>query len=177
MRNYQTLLRRLALMSFIVLTVAMVQGCTHGQNPWTAGRMTTTTPSVKKAPDSQPAIWPVEDSKRHISSGYGVKRGRHIHKGIDIIATKGSPVRATAPGKIVFSACSGAYGQMVVIDHGDGMSTAYAHLAKRYADVGQTVGRGEIIAEVGATGNASTPHLHYEVRKAAQPINPLPYLP
>lgn len=131
-----------------------------------------------KMPENHPSIWPVEHAQSYVSSEYGVRRGRsRRHKGIDIVAPPGTPVRSAASGSVVSSTSSGAYGQIIVIEHGNGLSSAYSHLSKRHALVGQEVRRGEIIGEVGNSGNATTNHLHYEVRRNGTPVNPRNYLP
>lgn len=124
--------------------------------------------------------WPVEHDSLYISSGFGQRgsaggRGR-FHAGVDIIVPRGTPVHATGPGKVIFSGVMRGYGEIVVIDHGNKVSTAYAHLDQRMARVGQQVRQGEQIGTVGRTGNATTDHLHYEVRVDGRPINPDPYL-
>ena len=113
----------------------------------------------------------------YVTSTFGGKRKGHYHKGIDMVTAKGTPVRTAANGTVTFAGRDGAYGNVMIVDHGNGMSTYYAHLDKEYAKEGQDVKRGEIIGSVGSTGNATTPHLHYEVRKAEKPVNPVSYLP
>ncbi len=158
------------------VVMMMGSGCVHGRAPW-ASSPGTIQSATHEQPRHLPCIWPVDNEDRYISSGYGVKRRRHTHKGADIIAPKGAPVRATADGVVTESGYNGAYGQVLVVEHDGGYSTYYAHLAKRYMKPGQRVGRGEIIAEVGSTGNATCTHLHYEVRKNGAPVNPKSYLP
>lgn len=125
-----------------------------------------------------PSIWPLGPDWRQISSPFGVKRGRsRAHKGIDILAPKGSPVTATADGEVIFSGYSGRYGRMVVLQHAGGRQTAYAHLDACTVSTGKKVRQGEVIGRVGRTGNATTTHLHYEVREKGQPVNPARFLP
>jgi LysM repeat protein len=122
-------------------------------------------------------IWPVPGK---ISSYYGMRRGRP-HEGIDIPAPRGTPIRAAANGLIVASSGSlkgySGYGRVIIIDHGKGIWTLYAHNSKNRVNSGSCIRAGEIIGEVGATGNATGDHLHFEVRKNGRPINPLNYLP
>jgi murein DD-endopeptidase MepM/ murein hydrolase activator NlpD len=123
--------------------------------------------------------WPVEgDCVRGFSSLWP-----NVHKGTDIAAPKGTPIRAARGGKVLASERRPAYGNVVVIDHGDGFSTVYAHNSESLVKVGSRVTRGETIARVGETGNASGPHLHFELRykaktgNEAKAIDPKPYLP
>jgi murein DD-endopeptidase MepM/ murein hydrolase activator NlpD len=113
----------------------------------------------------------------YITSTFGGRRKGHYHKGVDMVTAKGTPVRSAANGRVTYASRDGNYGNVMVVDHGNGMSTYYAHLDKEFAKEGQEVKRGEIIGAVGSTGNASTPHLHFEVRKNDLPVNPQAYLP
>jgi murein DD-endopeptidase MepM/ murein hydrolase activator NlpD len=99
-----------------------------------------------------------------------------MHQGIDLAAPKGTPVSATAAGKVVFAGRSGRFGRLVVIDHGGAYETRYAHLKKIKADAGERVERGEVIGTVGRSGNATGYHLHYEVRREGVPVDPRPFL-
>lgn len=99
------------------------------------------------------------------------------HNGIDIAAPKGTPVVATANGSVAFSGWEGRYGKIVKIDHGNGIQTCYAHLHRRKVRRGKRVKRGKVVGKVGQTGNATGPHVHYEVRVNGRPTNPRPYLP
>lgn len=119
-----------------------------------------------------PSCSPVEGK---ISSHFGKRWGR-IHKGIDIDTYSGSLIRATASGIIVFSGSKKGYGNCVIINHLNGYSTFYAHNSKNLVKVNERVKKGEVIATVGETGNATGSHLHYEVRKNNIPVNPINYL-
>jgi hypothetical protein len=99
-----------------------------------------------------------------------------FHKGVDLEANYGEPVRASAAGTVVAAVWDGGYGMKVDIDHGNGYHTWYAHLSHIGVSVGQRVYKGEEIALVGATGFATGPHLHYQVMLDGQAINPAPYL-
>jgi len=92
-------------------------------------------------------------------------------------APKGSPVHATAAGVVRFSGRAGNYGRMIVIDHGGGYETAYAHLSRSRVNEGTGVRPGQVIGAVGDTGNATAPHLHYEVRRYGEAVDPIHYLP
>lgn len=125
-----------------------------------------------------PSRWPV-DNEHEVLSPFGRrgKRGKHFHQGYDIRAAMRTPVKATADGLVVEQDSGGAYGKRIVIDHGGGYSSTYAHLDQPLVKVGQVVKGGEEIALSGQSGNATTPHVHYEVHRNGSPINPGPYLP
>jgi murein DD-endopeptidase MepM/ murein hydrolase activator NlpD len=116
--------------------------------------------------------WPVSGGK--ISSGFGV-RGASFHEGIDIRAPMGTVIKAAAAGRVVYSGSMPGYGQTLVIYHGDGYSTVYAHQRSNLRRVGDIVKQGDAVAEVGMSGKTSGPHLHFEVRRRGQPVNPLSY--
>jgi murein DD-endopeptidase MepM/ murein hydrolase activator NlpD len=99
-----------------------------------------------------------------------------MHTGIDISAHSGTPIKAAAGGEVVFAGWWGGYGNVVIIDHGGGISTLYAHCSAIYVRKGQSVSQGEVIAAVGSTGLSTGPHLHFEVRKNGKPVDPLGYL-
>jgi murein DD-endopeptidase MepM/ murein hydrolase activator NlpD len=126
-----------------------------------------------------PSIWPVDGK---LESGFGGRRnpfgggGYEFHSGQDIEATWGSPVVSGASGKVTFVGWQNGYGQLVVIDHGGGLTTRYGHLSHIDVTQGETVSRGQFIARVGSTGRSTGPHLHYEVRINDEAVNPLQYL-
>jgi murein DD-endopeptidase MepM/ murein hydrolase activator NlpD len=99
-----------------------------------------------------------------------------FHRGIDISAPTGTPVRATADGIVVFSSLERGFGRLVVIDHGSGMQTYYAHLHRFNVYAGQEVRRGDEIGLVGSSGRTTAPHLHYEVHLGGNAVNPAPFL-
>ena len=109
-----------------------------------------------------------------ITSRYGVNESirDHTHKGIDIAATRGTPILATAAGKVTFAGWSSGYGYLVKIDHGNGVETYYGHCSKLYVSTGDTVEAGEEIAAVGSTGNSTGNHLHFEIRLNGNQVNP-----
>jgi septal ring factor EnvC (AmiA/AmiB activator) len=115
-------------------------------------------------------IWPVGGV---VTSGYGWRWGR-MHEGIDIAAPAGSTVVASASGTIIYAGWMGGYGQLVVVDHGGGLATAYAHLSAIYA--GGAVGQGQGIGAVGCTGSCTGNHLHFEVRVSGSAVDPMGYL-
>lgn len=100
-----------------------------------------------------------------------------MHKGIDMEAPSGTSVLATASGRVTFSGRYGAYGNIIIVDHDNGYETAYAHLKQCLAKKGDYVQCGQVIGQVGITGNATAYHLHYEVRLNGAPIDPAPWLP
>jgi murein DD-endopeptidase MepM/ murein hydrolase activator NlpD len=98
-----------------------------------------------------------------------------FHAGIDFGADYGEMIRAAAPGVVIFAGWYGGYGNTVIVDHGNGITSLYAHAEGVYAEEGQTVQRGEPISLVGSTGLSTGPHLHFEVRSNGEPIDPMPY--
>ena len=124
------------------------------------------------APSAAGLIWPVDGI---VVSGFGMRWGR-MHEGIDVTASTGTPVRAAAAGTIIHAGWLGGYGNLVVVDHGNGLATAYAHASAILVVVGQQVGQGEMVSLVGSTGNSSGPHLHFEVRVNGVAVDPLLYL-
>jgi murein DD-endopeptidase MepM/ murein hydrolase activator NlpD len=123
-------------------------------------------------PSAAGLIWPCDGV---VVSGFGMRWGR-LHEGIDISCAYGAPNRAAAAGTVIYSGWLGGYGNLVVIDHGNGLSTAYAHASALLVGVGQSVTQGETVSLVGSTGNSSGPHLHFEVRVNGQAVDPLLYL-
>jgi murein DD-endopeptidase MepM/ murein hydrolase activator NlpD len=100
------------------------------------------------------------------------------HRGIDICAPEGTPVLATRDGKVLYSGNELAgYGNIVIIEHATGLASVYAHNHCNLVRPGQRVRRGQVIAQVGQTGNATTPHCHFEIRRSAKAVDPRPMLP
>jgi murein DD-endopeptidase MepM/ murein hydrolase activator NlpD len=123
-------------------------------------------------PSAAGFVWPVSGT---VVSGFGWRWGR-MHEGIDIAASSGTPIWAAASGTVIHSGWLGGYGNLVVVDHGNGLATAYAHCSAIFVGLGQSVEQGETIALVGSTGNSSGPHLHFEVRVNGSAVDPLLYL-
>jgi murein DD-endopeptidase MepM/ murein hydrolase activator NlpD len=126
-----------------------------------------------------PYVWPVVGK---LESAFGGRRNPfggssyEFHTGQDIDAPWGAPVIAGATGKVSFVGWQNGYGQLVVIDHGGGLTTRYGHLSQIGVSQGATVRRGEFVGKVGSTGRSTGPHLHYEVRINDEPVDPLKYL-
>jgi len=116
-------------------------------------------------------IWPVNGP---ITSGFGWRWGR-MHEGIDIGASCGTPIHAAAAGTVIFSGWMDGYGNFVIIDHGNGLATAYGHQSAIYVS-GGSVSQGQTIGAVGSTGHSTGCHLHFEVRVNGSPVDPLGYL-
>ncbi len=117
--------------------------------------------------------WPV---RGRVSSGFGTRRG-HAHEGIDIPARRGTPIRAAEAGRVIHSGAGlGDYGKVVILKHAGSYKTVYAHNHRNHVRTGEFVEKGDVIAEVGASGNARGPHVHFEVRNGQDPLNPLLFL-
>ncbi len=145
-----------------VLLCTLWQGCVSGDRATVA--------------KSVPSGWPVSTKHAVVTSSFGAPRPRGAHQGIDLAAPKGTAVRATAAGTVVFAGRSGRFGRLVVIDHGAGWETRYAHLRKIDVKAGRVVERGRRVGTVGRSGNASGFHLHYEVRRHDRPLDPRPLM-
>lgn len=127
---------------------------------------------------STPSIWPTEG---YLTSTFGRRQspfgpGTDFHKGIDIANRPGTLIRSPAKGVVTFSGWDGGYGNCVVINHGNNISTRYAHMQNATVKLGQAVNRGDTIGTVGNTGRSTGPHLHYEVRVGGVCVNPLRYI-
>jgi murein DD-endopeptidase MepM/ murein hydrolase activator NlpD len=123
-------------------------------------------------PSAAGFIWPVNGP---VTSGFGIRWGR-MHEGIDIGVGYGTPIHAAASGRVVYAGWMSGYGNLVAIDHGRGVSTAYGHQSSIAVSVGQIVSQGQTIGYVGCTGHCFGPHLHFEVRINGAPVDPLGYL-
>jgi murein DD-endopeptidase MepM/ murein hydrolase activator NlpD len=125
-----------------------------------------------------PSIWPTNG---RLLSSFGARTdpftgGSAFHAGVDISCPTGTQIKVAADGIVRSAQWSGAYGKLVVISHGNGLETYYAHLSSFDVIPGQEVRRGQVIARSGSTGRSSAPHLHYEVRQGGAPVNPYKYL-
>jgi murein DD-endopeptidase MepM/ murein hydrolase activator NlpD len=127
--------------------------------------------SYDSTPSASGLIWPVNGP---VVSGFGMRWGR-MHTGIDIAVPYGTPIHAAASGTVIYSGWMGGYGNFVIVDHGGGMATAYAHQSS-IAVGGGSVSQGQVIGYVGCTGHCFGPHLHFEVRINGSPVDPMGYL-
>jgi murein DD-endopeptidase MepM/ murein hydrolase activator NlpD len=127
--------------------------------------------SYDSTPSASGLIWPVNGP---VVSPFGWRWGR-MHEGIDIAVGYGTPIHAAASGTVIFAGWMGGYGNFVIVDHGGGISTGYAHQSS-IATGGGTVSQGQVIGYVGCTGHCFGPHLHFEVRINGSPVDPLGYL-
>ncbi len=131
-------------------------------------------PHVAEARTPFGFMWP---SRGAITSGFGLRRHpvwgiMHVHTGLDIAAVWGSPVLAASDGRVIYAGWFGGYGKIVVIDHGQGISTLYGHLSQWLVPSGDEVHRGQVIARVGNTGFSTGPHIHFEIRINGTPVDP-----
>jgi murein DD-endopeptidase MepM/ murein hydrolase activator NlpD len=127
--------------------------------------------SYDSTPSASGLIWPVNGP---VVSPFGMRWGR-LHAGIDIGVGYGTPIHAAASGTVIFAGWMGGYGNFVIVDHGGGLSTGYAHQSS-IAVGGGSVSQGQVIGYVGCTGHCFGPHLHFEVRVNGSPVDPLGYL-
>jgi murein DD-endopeptidase MepM/ murein hydrolase activator NlpD len=147
-----------------------VAGLQAASRQLSAQLQATASSSHDGTPSASGLIWPVSGP---VTSGFGWRWGR-MHEGVDIGAPYGASVVASASGTVIHAGWMGGYGNLVVIDHGGGLSTAYAHLSSIVA--GGAVGQGQTIGYIGCTGHCFGAHLHFEVRVNGSPVDPLGYL-
>ncbi|MCB9743266.1 MAG: M23 family metallopeptidase [Alphaproteobacteria bacterium] len=129
-----------------------------------------------------PSIWPVQGEGVTLTSGFGYRRSpinnrRKFHNGVDLSAARGTRVFAAASGVVIASGYNSGYGRQISIDHGYGVETRYAHNSSLFVKEGDWVEAGQVIATVGSTGQATGPHLHFELRVDGEFVDPLEYLP
>lgn len=135
--------------------------------------------SIRKVANALPQGSPAPGQS--ISSRYGARtdpftKRRAVHGGLDFRAKTGVHVHATASGVVIHASRNGGYGNLVEIDHGNGLTTRYAHLSRVSVKVGSRVSRGQVVGKVGSTGRSTGPHLHYEVRRKGRTLNPLTFV-
>ena len=136
-------------------------------------------PGFATGPVSIPSLVPVEGVK--LTSDFGMRwhpvlGGRRAHKGVDLAAPAGTPIRASADGMVERADWFAGYGLFVALEHGGDIETRYGHMSRLNVAAGQRVRKGDVIGYVGSTGRSTGPHLHYEVRIAGEAVNPMPYL-
>ena len=127
---------------------------------------------------TQPSVWPVSGI---LTSAFGGRTDPlsgegAFHTGVDVSVSAGTPVHATADGVVTSAAWNAGYGKLIIVDHGNGLETYYAHLSEFLTVPGQEVRMGQVIGLSGGTGRVTSPHLHYEVRVGGTPVNPYHYL-
>lgn len=139
---------------------------THGHNSGPVLRTSLESPLVRY-------VWPI---RGRVSSYFGKRHG-NFHEGIDIVAPQGTNIQASRSGHVIYAGNKiSGYGNLVIIKHSDAYATVYAHLSKIQVAQGQFVAKGTKIGKVGMTGHATSPHLHFEVRKGQTPTNPMQFL-
>ena len=136
-------------------------------------------PAAAQAVVSVPSRMPLDDTR--LTSDYGMRThpvlgGRRSHNGVDLAAPTGTPIYATADGFVSKAEWFSSYGKYVSIEHGADLQTRFAHMSKIAVKSGERVKKGQLIGYVGSTGRSTGPHLHYEVRIAGKPVNPVPYM-
>ena len=147
-------------------------------NPAALARFWNTPPRVPRGTLVEMS-WPVDGA---VTSVFGwrvapTEKGQRLHEGIDISAEMGTPIKSVADGTVIIVRESPSYGKMLEIDHGSGWQSVYAHCSEILVKPGGSVKRGEVVAKVGQTGDATAPHLHFEVKKDGQQVDPLAVLP
>jgi murein DD-endopeptidase MepM/ murein hydrolase activator NlpD len=141
--------------------------------------MPPTRPRISSSPETPPSslfICPLENPR--VLSPFG-QRGRRFHEGIDLRTGRkaGQPIFAARSGRVIFAAHKRRYGKMALIEHDDGYKTRYAHMNRMHVRQGQLISQGDLVGTVGQTGNASGPHLHFEIITPKNyPVNPAPYI-
>ncbi len=162
---------RTLLLPAVLLFASLLTGCAHHPHQ-------VLSPIHPAVQNNVPSIWPVPKSSARITSRFGeVRSGGRIHKGLDLATPRGTPVVAAAAGVASFTGTQRGYGNIVTVDHCNGLETAYAHLDEITTFCGARLEQGSAVGRVGATGNATGPHLHYEVRRAGEAVDPERYLP
>ena len=177
----------LAFAVFCLLIGGLPFGCAHNERPlripplethWRGDLEEFEEPVEEPEPQfTEGYILPLIHPAPRVSSTFGSsRRGGRVHKGVDLEVPAGTPVVAARCGEVRFSGWHGAYGNIIVVCHGDGYETAYAHLKENQAREGESVHQGQQIGLVGRTGNATANHLHFEIRRDGEPVDPRPRL-
>lgn len=180
LEKYETELKELVSKDDAIakLYVEPVKTVTVAQTPTRASSGSVNTSSKTSSAKANLGISLIRPISGTITSRFGAGSSirRSSHTGLDISAPTGTSIKAAASGTVTFSGYKGSYGNMIVISHGNGVQTYYAHCSKLYAKVGQQVSQGQSIAAVGSTGNSTGPHLHLEVRVNGVAYNPQNYV-
>jgi murein DD-endopeptidase MepM/ murein hydrolase activator NlpD len=163
----------------LLLAALLLQGCA-GRGPAAGGGIRADRAALSRVLSG--LVWPLRfDRLRNVSSLYGYRAGGggwgRYHYGLDLEARRGDPVYSVGDGVVEAVGESGAYGRSVRVDHGAGLASFYAHLDDVLARSGERVRRGQVIGRVGSTGNATGPHLHFELRWRDRWVDPLAVLP
>lgn len=170
-------------MAVIVCALLVGVGCTSGfkrrasyHRGYSREGLTVRGQSHKRPPVSGEGmfVWPLDDFT--FMSGFGIRRGRR-HDGIDLAAKSGTSIKAAADGKVVFSGRMRGYGNLILLKHDHDYFTAYAHNRKNMVNKGKSVRQGEVVAQVGRTGRATGNHVHFEIRRGQDAMDPLNFLP
>jgi murein DD-endopeptidase MepM/ murein hydrolase activator NlpD len=157
------------------VTESLVHRVQHILHP---GQMRCSTPHVH----DEKTLWKnTLDGPARLSSAYGLRTDPftgqpRFHDGIDLAADRGTPIRPFREGTVSFSGRKAGFGNVVIVDHGKGLESVYGHTDRNLVKTGMKVTRNTILGEVGSTGRSTGPHLHFEVRKSGQSVDPLPYL-
>ncbi len=154
---------------YVLIGAVLVIGCSHRNYPTSS-----TGPTTVQGDLQSPSSWHFPLPGAKIISPYG-QRGGRMHTGADLKTKAKDRIYAAFAGEVVFSGRSSGYGNLVRINHGNGLETYYAHNSKNMVKKGQHVKAGQVIALVGQTGRATTPHLHFETRINGKPQNPANY--
>lgn len=160
--------------------IAQLSGTAAAEAPG-AQSFTSALDAASTAPAQQQGgamVWPVAGA---VTSEFGERRnpmgaGEDFHPGVDIAADTGTPIAAAAAGRVIAAGPDGGYGNLIVVDNGNGVTTRYGHCSQIFARVGESVSTGETIGAVGSTGHSTGPHLHFEVRVDDKPVDPRPFL-
>jgi murein DD-endopeptidase MepM/ murein hydrolase activator NlpD len=155
-----------------VQVVAQLRAAQRAKLAAVAEVLTTPPPAAPSVEAPTSFIWP---AKGPITSPFGHRWGR-AHTGVDIDAGNRSPIVASQAGTVTLAGSKTGYGNTVIIDHGHGISTLYAHQSRIVVHAGEHVDQGQYIGNVGSTGHVTAPHLHYEVQVDGVPRNPMPWL-
>ncbi|MEZ4815180.1 MAG: M23 family metallopeptidase [Bdellovibrionota bacterium] len=182
-------MRRLRLFTFFSLSIAFFYSCSSSRKPEPSpGSAALFSPNQAASRASGVPtttlsfLWPIAGKPRIVSffgwrKKSGRKKGERMHEGLDMSGARGQKIFASAAGRVVDVAYVRGYGRTVIIYHGGGWSTLYAHLLKYKVKKSQDVNAGDLIGLMGRTGRAQGVHLHFEVRKGADPLDPLLFLP